>query len=30
MPHGDLKAMKPQKMHGHDEVCNGLGGFLNL
>ena len=23
-------ALKPQKMHGHDEVYKGLGGFLNL
>ena len=30
VPHGDLKALKPQKMRGHDEVCKGLGGFLNL
>ena len=27
---GDLKALKPQKMHGHDEVCKELSGFLNL
>ena len=30
VPFGDLKALKPQKMHAHDEVCKGLGGFLNL
>ena len=23
-------ALKPQKMHGHDEVYKGLGGFPNL
>ena len=23
-------ALKPQKMHGHDEVYKGLEGFLNL
>ena len=27
---GDLKALKPQKMCGHDEVCKGLGVILNL
>ena len=30
VPHGDPKALKAQKMRGHDEVCKGLGGFLNL
>ena len=30
VPYGDLMALKPQKMHGHDEVYKGLGGFLNL
>ena len=30
VPRGDLKALKPQKMCGHDEVCKGIGGFLNL
>ena len=30
VPRGDPKALKPQKMRGHDEVCKGLGGFLNL
>ena len=30
VPHGDLKVLKPQKMHGHDEVYKGLGGFPNL
>ena len=28
--HGDLKALKPQKIRRHDEVCKGLRGFLNL
>ena len=23
-------ALKPQKMHGHNEVYKDLGGFLNL
>ena len=27
---GNPMALKPEKMHGHDEVCKGLGGFLNL
>ena len=30
VPHGDLMALKPQKMHGHDKVYKGLEGFLNL
>ena len=30
VPRGDPKALKPQKMRGHDEVYKGLGGFLNL
>ena len=30
VPRGDLKALKPKKMGGHDEVCKGLEGFLNL
>ena len=30
VPCGDPMALKPQKMHGHDEVYKGLGGFLNL
>ena len=30
MPLKDPKALKPQKMCAHDEVCKGLGGFLNL
>ena len=29
VPHGDPMALKPQKMHRHDEVYKGLGGFLN-
>ena len=28
--HGDPKALKPQKMRRHDEVCKGLGGFLRI
>ena len=27
---GDPNALKPQKMHGHDEASKDLGGFLNL
>ena len=27
---GDPMPLRPQKMCGHDEVCKGLGGFLNL
>ena len=27
---GDPMPLRPQKMRGHDEVCKGLGGFLNL
>ena len=27
---GDLMALKLEKMRGHNEVCKGLGGFLNL
>ena len=30
VPFKDPKALKPQKMCGHDEVCKGLEGFLNL
>ena len=30
VPCGDLMALKPQKMRGHDEVYKGLGGFFNL
>ena len=30
MPCGDPKALEPQKMRGHDEVCKGLGGYINL
>ena len=30
VPQGDPMALKPQKMHGHDEVYKGLGEFLNL
>ena len=30
VPNGDPMALKPEKMRGHDEVCKGLGGFLNL
>ena len=30
VPLGVLKALKPQKIRVHDEVCKGLGGFLNL
>ena len=27
---GDPKALKPQKMRGHDKVCKGSRGFFNL
>ena len=30
MPLGDPKALEPQRMCGRDEICKGLGGFLNL
>ena len=30
VPCGDLMALKPQKMCGHNEVYKGLRGFLNL
>ena len=30
VPLGDPKALKPQKMCGYDEICKGLGRFLNL
>ena len=30
VPHEDPKALKPLQMRGHDEVCKGLGGFINL
>ena len=30
VPSGDPMPSRPQKMRGHDEVCKGLGGFLNL
>ena len=30
VPNGDPMALKPEKMRGHDEVCKGLRGFLNL
>ena len=30
VPSGDPMPLRPQKMRGHDEVCKGVGGFLNL
>ena len=30
VPLRDPNALKPQKMHGHNEVCKGLEGFFNL
>ena len=30
MPCCDPKALKPQKMRVHNEVCKGLRGFLNI
>ena len=30
VPLRDPKALKPQKMYAHDEVCKRLGGFPNL